>query len=383
MHVHLLAGHLDRRAGSHVYHRELATRLAARGHRVTVVGFENDSELSAICEVKSVGPLPGPLPLLWRYHTWFKHRHCRRRLRAMRLDRPDVIVAGEHLFLPDYPRQLAGVPWIYLPHSLILSHEIDGYQMVPAVRDAALGMYRRIQRWSLEHADRTLRFTEYGCRVLAEDHDQIVKPRFVVNPIGIDVPPSAPPGEPGVAPRLLSVGSLNKNKRVDVAIRTLGELGSAPWEFDVVGDGPMRKELEGLAAELGVSDRVRFHGHQDDPISFYQNADLFLLTSCTESLGIVVIEAMSHGVPVIAMRADGKDFFNPNEELIEDDVDGFLANSDAHLRKRLIQLLADTATLRSIGAEARRKVEERFTWDRHLENYESLFETLISEHSDR
>ena len=383
-HIRILAGLLSRTAGSHVYHRELALALAARGYRVSVVSFEDDSTVAETCEVRSVGPLPGPLPvLLWRHHAWFRYRHCRRRLRAMKLDQPDVVIAGEHLFLPDHPKLFPTVPWVYLPHSLVLSHEIGGYGMPRRIRERMLRIYRRIQQWALEHADRTLRFTKYGCKVLTDDYGGAIQPRYEVNPFGVHLPNSVTSCENKPVPNVLAVGSLIPGKRIDVAIRALGELRDIPWEFEVVGDGPEREKVEALTRELNISDRVHCHGHQADPMRWYEKANLLVVPSRSESLGLVILEAMSHGVPVLGMRADGRNFFNPSEELIKDGVDGFLADSDAQLRDRLRELLTNQSILRRVGIEARRTVEQRFTWDKHLNRHEALFDELMTDRGGR
>ena len=328
LHVRILAGLLDRTAGSHVYHRELATRLAARGHRVSVVAFEDDELLRRTCEIHSVAPLPHPRRWFWRFLTRLKQRHCRRAVQKLELDRPDVVIAGEHLLAQAHADRFPDVPWIYLPHSLLPAHEIDGYAWPSQVKRDAMRIYTRIQSWALANAARTLRFTTYGCDILRSEYGSLESTRFFVNPIGIDIPAAVRTPREGSSVRLLFIGALNERKRILPLLTSLARVPERNWTLRVVGDGPQRMEAERLAHRLGIQGLVSFDGHQADPTDWYVASDLMLIASRSESLGLVVLEAMSHGVPVLGVRADDESFFNPFEELIDADVDGFLADDD-------------------------------------------------------
>lgn len=378
--VRILAGRLDRGAGSHVYHRELACRLASRGHRVSVACF---------------GPAPGDLdgielfelpPAdysrtrgLWRLAAWSRHRYAARWLLGQALRPADVVIGGEHLFLKAHRRKFPRTPFVYLPHSLVVDQEIEGYGLPPVMQRVTSWVYRDIQRWALERADRTLRFTRRACDVLAGHYPGPVRPRFVVNPVGFDLPAGSRAGASGEGPRLLIVGRLVRRKGLDTALEALAGLRDLRWSLDVVGEGDLRGELEGRASDLGLAGRVRFRGFQPDPAEWYRRADLLLFPSRSESLGFVLLEAMGHGVPCLAIRADGVDYWNVSEEIIDDGRDGLLADGEADFGRRLGLALRDPGRLAPLGRAARRRVAERHTWDGHLARYESLFEELIAE----
>jgi glycosyltransferase involved in cell wall biosynthesis len=378
-HVRILAGLLDRSAGSHVYHLELATRLAGRGHRVSIVCFERpEGDREWPFEIVDVPRRRrGPLPGLWRFAAVSDALACSRGLRRARLDPPDVTIGGEHLFLKPHARRFPRAPWIYLPHSLVLDLEIAGYDLPPFAAWTTLRVYDRIQRWALTTADRTVRFTQYACDALAARHGTDVPGRFVVNPPGLDTPAVHASVGTSLPLRILTVGALTPGKRIDVALRALARLADVPWRYTIVGAGGQRDALGRLAEDLGIADRVLFSGQQSDPSPFYRDADLFLLPSRSESLGFVVLEAMSFGLPVLAMRADGRRFFNPLAEILVDGDEGFLAESDEVLPDRLRELLTSPARLTLAGGRARARVQGAFSWDRHLATYESLFDQLI------
>lgn len=385
LHVRVLAGRLDRTAGSHVYHMELAERLTRRGHRVSVVCF-GPLEAGETFPYEVVA-LPGigafEWPVLWRFAPLAKYRACTRLIRSAPLEAPDITIGGEHLFLKAHARRFPGRPWLYLPHSLLIEHEIRGSDLNPVTERLMLALYSRLQAWALDHASRTARFTRYGCDVLQDSYGRAPAAAFWVNPIGVDIPGVASPAREPDTCRLLLVGSLNDRKRPEIALLAAAHIESTQWHLDVVGDGPRRSELEALVATLGIADRVTFHGQCADVQAFYRRADLLLLPSRSESLGIVVLEAMACGVPVLAMRADGRRFFNPLAEILREDTDGFLADDDADFGRRLSSLAGALPAVRAAGAEARAAASVRYTWDAHVDRYESLFEEMMQARNAR
>jgi hypothetical protein len=99
-HIRILAGQLNRNAGSHVYHMELTRRLAARGHRMSVVCFGSGAAVSDVADVVEIAPLViQDLPLVWRFASPARAWSCSRQLRRKTLSQPDIVIGGEHLFL--------------------------------------------------------------------------------------------------------------------------------------------------------------------------------------------------------------------------------------------------------------------------------------------
>jgi len=377
-HIRILAGQLNRNAGSHVYHLELTRKLAARGHRVSVVCFGSGAAVRDVAEVAEIDPLEVQnVPLVWRFATVVRAWSCNRQLRRESLAEPDIVIGGEHLLLRPHCAMFPDTPMVYLPHSLLIEHEIVGYQLPWFMQVVSLAVYQRIQQWALRHANRTVRFTQAACDVLAKEH-RTIRPRFFVNPIGVEVPPEEIARTRRNEVQLLYVGALNARKNLQMAFRALSALKKYDWKLDVVGSGVLCEELVKLSEDLGISDKVLFHGFREDPNPFYRNADLFVFPSRSESLGLVLLESMSHGVPCLAMRADGKEYFNANEELIDDGRTGLLANGERDFAERLEHVLRQPGQRGPLGRAAREHVARHHTWDRHLERYEELFDELCS-----
>jgi len=170
-------------------------------------------------------------------------------------------------------------------------------------------------------------------------------------------PPSSPPG------RLITVGHLVARKRHADVIRALARLADRhpAASYVVVGDGPERGPLEGLAAELGVSERVTFLGpvEPDRVRDELARADLFVMPSVDEAFGVAYIEAMGAVVPAIGCRGE------PGPEEIARTGEGMVlvAPRDPEALARTISdLLGHPHTLADLGHRARATVERAFTW---------------------
>ena len=101
-------------------------------------------------------------------------------------------------------------------------------------------------------------------------------------------------------PRFLFVGRLTRLKGLDTVLRALAQLQDHPWTLDVIGDGPQRAEWETLTAELNLKERVAFHGFRDDVEDWMLRSSCLLFPSHHEGMGLVVLEALSIGLPVLA-----------------------------------------------------------------------------------
>ena len=141
------------------------------------------------------------------------------------------------------------------------------------------------------------------------------------------------------------VGRLDRWKGQDVFLRAASLVARRRPDarFAVVGgaligyEGSYPDDLERLAAELGLADRVHFAGHQDDPYPWLDALDVAVLASEAEPFGLVVVEAMVLGTPVVATAPGGP------EEIVEHGRSGLLVPSGAHeeLATAILRVLDD------------------------------------------
>lgn len=130
----------------------------------------------------------------------------------------------------------------------------------------------------------------------------------------------------------------------------------------MVGDGPEREACEALAAELGLGARVRFLGHRSDVPEILAAADLVVMPSVSEGLGLAAMEAIAAGRPVVAYAVGGL------PEVIRDGVDGLCvpAGDESAFAAAVADLLADDARRQRFGASAYEGAE-RFSLNRHVD----------------
>ena len=176
-----------------------------------------------------------------------------------------------------------------------------------------------------------------------------------------------------VPKRLIQVGHFVASKRADVTIRALKILHDEDPEFQLylIGDGPLRQEMEALAAELGVQDSVHFLGRVPNAkvLEEMARSTYYVMVSSPEGLGVVYIEAMSQGCLAIGTTGEGV------ADVIEDGVNGYLLPVDRPdlIADRIRACEADPE-LRVRLSSAGQKKASGLTWERAAEEYEKLFQ---------
>lgn len=141
----------------------------------------------------------------------------------------------------------------------------------------------------------------------------------------------------------------------------------------VVGDGPLRTELQTRAGALGLAEHVLFAGASSNVHEWLRTLDVFVLPSLNEGISNTLLEAMATGLPTLVTAVGG------NVELVrEDDCGGLFRPGDAGaLASRLIAYLDSPMARRRDGAAARARCEERFSLRSMLSGYESLYRGLL------
>ncbi len=173
---------------------------------------------------------------------------------------------------------------------------------------------------------------------------------------------------------LMMAGRLHEVKGIDVALRVLAKLPKS-FVLLLVGEGPKRSELEALARELGVADRVRWAGWQDSVTPYAAAADLWLAPSLHEPLGNTALDAWVHEVPLIASRTGGL------EMLVEDKVTGMRVEvGDSEGLCDVIQILTEDKNLqRKIVRGARETLVRDYSEDGIVDKYVSYYRHLIKQ----
>jgi glycosyltransferase involved in cell wall biosynthesis len=148
----------------------------------------------------------------------------------------------------------------------------------------------------------------------------------------------------------------------------------------IVGDGSARAETETEAARLGLGhDRVRFLGRRSDIDRLLEGADFFVLPSDIEGIPMSILEAMAHGLPIIASNVGGI------PEIIEHDTSGLLvpAGDDRALASAIQRVAADPALRRRLGHAARERANTTFSLSGMADRYDEVYKNALTGRSTR
>jgi L-malate glycosyltransferase len=240
--------------------------------------------------------------------------------------------------------------------------------------------YQSITQFSIQKSDGLTAVSEY-LRQETVEHFDISAERIDVIPNFVDLSLYKRDAHPCHRSRLSETGesiimhisNFRPVKRVDDAVRVFARISRAiPARLILIGDGPERGRVQQTAEEEGVAERVTFLGKQESVAEILACADLFLLPSATESFGLVALEAMSCGVPVVASRVGGL------PEVVPDGEAGFLADiGDVEtMAARGLEILADKNRWRAMSAAAR-AAAELYSRDRVVPMYEDHYMKVL------
>jgi glycosyltransferase involved in cell wall biosynthesis len=140
----------------------------------------------------------------------------------------------------------------------------------------------------------------------------------------------------------------------------------------MVGDGPLRGELEALAAKFGIANRVRFVGVRADVPDWLTAADVFALTSVSEAASLTLLEAMAAGRPVVVSAVGG------NPEIVRDGVEGlhFPRGDAAACAECFRRLLDDPEYAEVLGESGRARARAKYRLDDTIAAYHGLYRRL-------
>ena len=194
-------------------------------------------------------------------------------------------------------------------------------------------------------------------------------PHVCYLPNGIDLARFSPTPRPvASAPVIGTVAALRPEKNLSRLMRAFRLIaGEFPAQLVIVGDGPMRTELQAMAAEFGLADRVRFAGHSETAEEFYRGFDVFALSSDTEQMPLSVLEAMGSGLPVA-----GTDVGDVRAMLAAENANFVVPPDDAALADAMRRLLANPSRARAIGAANRAKAERDYDQEAMFTAYAAL-----------
>ena len=226
-----------------------------------------------------------------------------------------------------------------------------------------------LQRQAYRFAHRIVANSAAAAEQLVREGVRPQRIRVIAN--GVDGERFAGTARRGDVRTIVTVANLRQEKAHEVLIEAAAHLVARGRQltFVIVGDGPRRAALQRLVDERGLQERVVFTGHRDDVAALLAEADVFVLPSRSEAFPNAAMEAMASGLPVVASGVGGV------LDLIEPDRTGLLVppdRSDA-LADAIDRLVSSPECAARIGAAARDAVAARYSFERMVQSFESLY----------
>ncbi|WP_022853499.1 glycosyltransferase family 4 protein [Thermodesulfatator atlanticus] len=176
------------------------------------------------------------------------------------------------------------------------------------------------------------------------------------------------------------IGQLIHRKGLDVLFKALAKPGLEECFLFIVGEGPLRAQLEQMAKDLGIFERVVFTGYRADRLNFLRGFDVFVLPSRLEGIPRCLMEAMGMGKPVVASDIEGV------KDLIPKDGEGgllFPVEDSNALSEKILLLKENKLLAKKLSEKARKIVAQNFSAERMAQEYQALYQEVWEKISSR
>ncbi|MCC6456426.1 MAG: glycosyltransferase family 4 protein [Caldilineaceae bacterium] len=357
----IIYGSLDTLSGGYLYDRQLVRYLRAAGCQVDILSLPWRNYPAHMMDILRL--------------AWVRKIACSRYdlLLQDELNHPSLFILNPLL------RTLTASPIVSIVHHLRSSEDH------PALW---LPIYRTVERRYLRSVDGFI-FNSQTTRQIVNQVTGQIKPHIVAYPAADHRQPPAHGTvvraitqrlHRGAPLQLLFVGNLTPRKGLHTLLRALGRVNSPNWHLHIVGSPEIHPDYSRAMHELGdalaLSPKLTWHGRLSDQAldHIYETGDLLVMPSY-EGFGIVYLEAMAYGLPVIATNAGAA------PEVVSPGINGFLIppDDDLSLARYLDDLLSNRVHLATLAYHARMRYEEHPTWEQSMGSaYQWLHEVLSS-----
>jgi glycosyltransferase involved in cell wall biosynthesis len=367
MHIAFIITRADSIGGAQIHVRDLAFRLAAGGHTVTVL-TGREGELTRMLAEKNISwliiknlvrPIRPVRDLLAILET-------RRLLKKLK---PDIVSThtAKAGMVGRVAAWLAGIPAIFTAHGWQFAEGISGVQRF---------FVETIERLTSRMCGKIITVSEFDRRLALER--RVVKAEKL-----IAIHNGMPDVEEVLWRRgeqarsktvlIIMVARFQKQKDHPALLRALAKMRDKTWNLELVGDGPDMEKTRSLAVELGIAGRIEFAGQQMDIPRRLARADVFALASKWEGFPRSILEAMRAGLPVVATDVGGCG------ESVEEGVTGYLVpkEDEEALRERLARLIDSPETRGRMGRAGRARFEAEFTFEAMYEKTVRVYEEVM------
>ena len=358
--------------GSGVVATELGKHLAARGHEVAFVSYDTPLRLSDLPPRVSYHEAEiEQYPLL--KHFPYTLALASKLAEVVRLKDLDILHA--HYAIPFGAAALLAKQ-IVADHPLKVVMTLHGTDITLVGNNAS---FKPVTRMTIDRADAVTVVSQFledeTRRQFGVTRDLNVVYNFI-DPDRHDIKatPCLTQGVPEGQKTVMHISNFRPVKQIRHVIRVFAKIAEKiDARLVLIGDGPDASVVCELGEELGISDRIKFVGVVDRVAPLLAAADLFLLPSSTESFGLVALEAMASGVPVVASHVGGI------PEVVEEGVNGYLAHPDDvdTMAERALRLLTDERLHQQFAAAGRDRARKLFHYQSVVPQYEAVYQRLL------
>jgi glycosyltransferase involved in cell wall biosynthesis len=347
-------------------------KLTERGHRVFVVAPSAPENEKDVLVVKSI-PFPSE-----RQHR-ISIASTRKILDFVRKEEIQVVHSHSPFFMGFKALKVQEelkLPHVHTYHTLLPEYR----HYIPKPFTPSKKMVEHFSAWFCNLVNVVIAPTE---DIKAELESYGVKRPIRVLPTGIEVErfESAEAGDLrkklGLEGKkvLLYVGRIAKEKNVDFLLRIFEKLNSPDLFFVMVGDGPERKEVEEIAKEKKLNLIVTGYVDHEEIPEYYKLGDVFVFASKTETQGLVLLEALASGLPVVALKWKGvKDVLKGCEGAILLDEE-----NEEVFAKTLREILTNTRLKNELSRKGREFVKREWSVERFVGKLEEIYMEAIEE----
>jgi glycosyltransferase involved in cell wall biosynthesis len=243
---------------------------------------------------------------------------------------------------------------------------------------------RLCRHWLFKKADAiTCASLDYIKHSEIKDFYAANKEKFHELPFGVDLArfkPLANKEAGGGDLKMLFLGGLDKAhyfKGLEVLLESLSEIKNESWRLDVAGEGDMKGEYMDMARRQGLDGRISFLGLRSDEeiAEIYRRSDIFIFPSINshEAFGIVLLEALASGLPVIASDLPGV------RTVFKNETHGWYVRpgNAKDLRDKILKAVNDRETIREMGLAGRKLAEEKYDWSKIRSDLKKIYENML------
>lgn len=354
----------------------LSRELARRGHEVYIIRRNAINIINIIdcvnlvgIDIKGINAKAPPRTLLFYMFSQFSQlRFSKKSSKIVKKLKPDIICLIDRMsgIFPSFLR-LPKVFVIHVPDALDFFKSYN----ISAKKLNVFNFYLKkiIQGKVMYNVDKIVVLNKYIENYLRKiGYENVVR-----IPNGIDVENFSNRGDEGF---ILYAGRFDWNKNVCSLVNVFSQICRVYPDFRLylVGAGPEEKKIKSLVKEKGIQSRVKIIPwmHRSKLMKLMSKCSVFVLPSFFEVNPVVVLEAMASAKPVIARANMG------TVDIISHGKNGYLYSKDEELKNYLEMLLSDDNLRKKIGRDARKTVEQDYTFSRIADKYEELFYELIT-----